>query len=227
VASAVATIIGFGSATILIPFAGLVIDLKAAIVLVGFFHLFSNLSRLGMLRQSLNNRLFLTYGSPSVLAALGGAWLFYRLEVRLIAMAFAVFLIVFALHSLLNPRWSVPDTTPVLVSGGLLSGFVSGVIGVGGAVRSMFLIATGIDKEAYVATSAAIAVVVDMTRLPIYVVGGDVEASYYYYIAPLVVIALLGAVVGRRLLRRLPGVWVRRLVVVALMGVAIKMLVAP
>jgi len=180
-----------------------------------------------MLRQSLNNRLLLVYGSPSVLAAFGGAWLFSQVEVRPIALAFAVFLIVFALHSLLNPRWSLPDTTPVLVSGGLLSGFAGGVIGVGGAVRSMFLISTGIDKEAYIATSAAIAVMVDVTRLPIYVVSGSLEARYYYYIAPLVVVAFLGAVVGRRLLWRLPGVWVRRLVVVALMGVAVRMLVAP
>lgn len=224
VAAAVASVTGFGSATILIPFAGLVIDLKQAIVLVAFFHFFSNAFRLVSLRRFVDKRIALIYGLPSIAFALLGAWLFGSVDVSVLSIGFAVFIVIFAIYSLISPSLTLPDRNSALVVGGALSGFTAGLIGFGGAIRSMFLVSTKIEKEVYIATSAAIVVVVDVSRISVYLAGGSLDAQYYWYIIPLIAIAFMGTRVGIRLLKRLPGQVVKRAVLVLLILVGLKML---
>lgn len=224
-AAAIASITGFGTATILTPFAGLIIDLKQAIVLVAFFHFFSNLFRLLRLRSSISFRLLLLFGLPSIATAYIGAILFGQLDVELISVIFAVFIIIFAVYSFIRPKWSLPDKKGVLIFGGALSGLTAGLIGLGGAIRSMFLISTNISKEAYIATSAAIAVLVDMTRISMYLYNSNLDSQYYIYVIPLIAMAFIGTLLGVKLLAKLPELVVKRSVLVMLLIVAIVMLV--
>jgi len=224
VAATVASITGFGSAAILIPFAGLIIDLKQAIILVAFFHGFSNLFKLVQLRQSVDWHLMLLYGIPSVITAYLGAMLLERFSVEIVGVAFAVFILLFSVYSFSNPSWSLPERNYILVSGGLLSGFTAGLIGVGGSIRSLFLISTGIRKEVYIATSAAIACITDITRISVYVYNGSLEPRYYWYIVPLIFIAWAGTWLGIKLMRRLPYHAVKRTVLAMLLIIGVKML---
>jgi hypothetical protein len=224
VAAAVASVTGFGSATILIPFAGLVIDLKPAIVLVAFFHFFSNAFKLVSLRRFVDRRIALIYGLPSIAFALLGAWLFGSVDVAALAIGFAVFIIIFANYSLISPSFTMPDRNSVLVVGGALSGFTAGLIGLGGAIRSMFLVSAKIEKEVYIATSAAIAVVVDVSRISVYLASGSLDAEYHWYIVPLIAIAFTGTRVGIRLLKQLPSQVIKRAVLALLLLVGLKML---
>lgn len=105
----VSTIAGFGSATILIPFISLIIDIKSAIVLTAIFHLANNLSKLGLMRKSVNSHLFIVYGLPSVVTALFGAWIFGRADTAIIGIMFAIFLIVFSIYSLNRPKFRIPS----------------------------------------------------------------------------------------------------------------------
>lgn len=224
IAASVASLTGFGSATMLIPFASLIIELKQAIILVAFFHWFSNTFKLLRLWRSTNWRVFFLYGVPSIITAYGGAMLLERVDIDIIAVAFAAFIILFSIYSLLKPAWSLPSKNSLLVFGGALSGFTAGLIGLGGAIRGMFLISTKIEKETYIATSAAIAFVTDVTRLSVYVANGSLESQYYWYILPLIVVAYAGTRLGVRLLRRLPGTAVKRGVLVMLLLVGIRMI---
>ena len=52
--------------------------------------------------------------------------------------------------------------------GGALSGFFGGLSGQQGALRSAFLIRTGLNKETFIGTSVVSAVVVDVSRLIVY-----------------------------------------------------------
>jgi uncharacterized membrane protein YfcA len=148
VAAMIATLTGFGSATILTPFVAMVIDIKAAIVLVAFFHFANNVSKFVLMRKSINLRLVLVYGIPSVISALIGAWIFASIDVGLITIFFSIFLISFSIYSLFRPKFHIPEKDIILTIGGLISGLTSGLIGVGGAIRSMFLISTFLKKEA-------------------------------------------------------------------------------
>jgi uncharacterized protein len=52
--------------------------------------------------------------------------------------------------------------------GGALSGFLGGLSGLQGALRSAFLIRAGLDKDQFIGTGVVSAVVVDVSRLAIY-----------------------------------------------------------
>ena len=223
IAAMIATITGFGSATILTPFLAMAIDLKSAIVLVAFFHLANNMSKFALMRKSVNLHLIILYGLPSVLSALVGAWIFGAIDVTPIAIGFALFLITFSLYSLFKPNLHIPERNSLLVIGGLISGLTSGLIGVGGAIRSIFLISTLLEKEAYIATAAAIAIMVDVCRVSVYIYKGALPQNHLLWIIPLVVVAFGGAFTGRRLLYHLNEGTVRKAVLVALLIVGVKM----
>ncbi|MCD4719215.1 MAG: TSUP family transporter [Desulfobacula sp.] len=80
------------------------------------------------------------------------------------------------------------------------------------------------EFPAYIATAAAIAIMVDMSRISMYIAQGALERIHIMWIIPLVVVAFLGVVIGRRLLRRLNEEIVRKAVLAALLLVGIKML---
>ncbi|MEA3442496.1 MAG: sulfite exporter TauE/SafE family protein [Chloroflexota bacterium] len=222
IAAAVASVAGFGTATITIPFLAWIIGFKQAIILIAFFHGFSNLFKLITLRQSVNVRLMLLYGIPSVLTAIAGAYLLDVIAPEGIGLGIGIFLILFAVYSLVNPSRTLPERNYILVAGGLLSGFTAGLIGMGGAIRGAFLISTKIRREMYIATSAAIALCTDIARITTYVARGNLEPQYYWYIPVIFVIGFAGTRLGVKLLRRLPEPTVKRVVMVMLLLASIS-----
>ncbi len=225
VSSALAAIAGFGTATVLTPFTTLFVSLEEAIVLVAIFHFLSNASRLALMGRHVHRRTALLYGGPSLAAAAVGALLLTALSgTRPLRLAFGLFLIAYAASSLVGRSWRMPSGDRALVAGGVVSGLVSGLIGLGGAIRGAFLIATDLDKEAYVGTSAAIAVAVDLARLAVYLPWGVLGRGLWWLVPPMVVCAFAGAWIGRHGLMRLPEEAVRRVVMVAILVVAVRFL---
>jgi len=222
VAAAVASVAGFGTATMTIPFLSWIIGFKQAIIIIAFFHGFSNLFKLIQLRQAVNIRLMLWYGIPTVITAIVGAYLLEVVAPKAIGLGIGIFLILFAIYTFINPSRTLPEREYVLVTGGLISGFTAGLIGLGGAIRGAFLISTKIKKETYIATSASIALFTDIARCTTYVVRGNLESQYYWYIPVLLIIGFIGTRFGVRLLKWLPELTVKRIILVLLILVSIS-----
>ena len=222
IAAAVASVAGFGTATMTIPFLSWIIGFKQAIIIIAFFHGFSNLFKLIQLRQAVNIRLMLWYGIPTVITAIVGAYLLEVVAPKAIGLGIGIFLVLFAIYTLINPSRTLPEREYVLVTGGLLSGFTAGLIGLGGAIRGAFLISTKIKRETYIATSAAIALFTDIARCTTYVVRGNLESQYYWYIPVLLIIGFIGTRLGVRLLKWLPELTVKRIILVLLILVSIS-----
>ena len=109
--------------------------------------------------------------------------------------------------------------TPFLISvilGGIFSGFFAGLIGTGGALRGASLTACQLKKNVYIATSAAIALAVDFTRIPIYWSGGFLQKEFYGALPWLLVVAVFGAFVGRKLVDKIPQGVFRKVVLTAI-----------
>jgi len=166
--------------------------------------------------------LMLWYGIPTVLTAIVGAYLLEIVAPKAIGLGIGIFLILFAIYTFINPSRTLPEREYVLVTGGLLSGFTAGLIGLGGAIRGAFLISTKIKKETYIATSAAIALFTDIARCTTYVVRGNLESQYYWYIPVLLIIGFIGTRFGVRLLKWLPELTVKRIILVLLILVSIS-----
>ncbi|RJQ19759.1 sulfite exporter TauE/SafE family protein [Candidatus Woesearchaeota archaeon] len=221
-AEIIGTIAGFGSSTILLPIALLFFDFPLALSLVAIFHIFGNLGRLTLFRHGLNRTIFLHFGIPSIALAALGALLVTHTPNQTLKLILGLFLFAFSATSLARPNFSLKPTVQNTLIGGALSGFLAGLIGTGGALRGAFLTAYRTKKETYLATTAAIALAVDLTRLPIYLSEGFLAPAHYFLIPFLFITALLGAFIGKKAVTRLPQETFRKTVLVLIALIALK-----
>ena len=225
IAEVIGTTAGFGAATILTPVAVLFMDMKTAIAMVAVFHLFGSASRLYFFGRQIDWQIWRWFGLTAILCSFFGARLTLELSSAAIQLAFGIFLLVYVAISLaLGERLRLPVAKGVLAAGGVGSGFITGLIGTGGAIRSACLLAFGLRKEIYIGTSAAIALIVDATRIPVYVTGGYLHASSLPWLTGLVVVAFAGAWVGKKIVKRVSQATFHRFVMVLLALMGLKML---
>ena len=220
----VGTIAGFGTSTLFLPLALLFVDFKTALVLVAFLHIFGNIARLKFFHRSLDMRLLLGFGLPSVLFTLIGALLVSIFPQTTLQFVLGLFLILYSLFSFWHYKSRLRPTGFNLGLGGSLSGFLAGLIGTGGALRSAFLTAFGLSKEKYLATSSAIVLAVDLTRLPVYLSQGFLAKSYFPYVLLLLIVAFLGSYLGKLIVSRIAQPLFKKIALLALLIMGVYLL---
>jgi uncharacterized membrane protein YfcA len=225
VSEVLGTIAGFGSSTIFLPLALLFFDFQTALILVAIFHIFGNLARLNFFKSGLDRKLLLRFGLPSVALTILGALLVNQLPQEILKGILGLFLFLFGIFSLVRKVPTIRPTTLRIALAGGTSGFVAGLIGTGGALRGAALNAFGTPKVHYIATAAAIALVVDATRIPIYFSQGFLSAEYYRYIPLLLIAAIVGSLMGKRIVDRVPQERFQLVVIVAVILVGAKFVV--
>ena len=200
----VGTMAGFGSSTIFLPLALFFVDFKTALILVAFLHIFGNLGRITFFRHGLNKKLLLVFGVPSVILTMLGALLVNYTSQEILKLVLGIFLLLFSILSLAKPDFRFKSSPRNAVVGGGISGFLAGLIGTGGALRGAFLTAFNLKKELYIATAAAIAIAVDITRIPIYFGSGFLKQQFYWYLPLLFGIAIAGSYMGKKIVDKIP-----------------------
>lgn len=220
-AEIVGTVGGFGSSVFFVPVANFYFDFQSVLGITALFHLFSNISKLGLFRGGIDRRLLLQLGVPSVLFAILGGMLSAHVQVRWLEALLALFLLALSGWMLLRPRWKIAPTRTSAVLGGALSGGMAGLVGTGGAVRGMTLAAFDLRKEVFVATSAAIDMGIDLSRAVIYARNGYVHLHDMVWLPALAVIAVAGTWIGRRILLRMPQAMFRRIALLLILGIGL------
>ena len=237
-ASLLTFVSGFGLGTLLLPAIALFLPLPEAVAITAVVHLLNNVFKFGLMRGHVHRPTLWAFGIPAIAAAFAGAWLLGRLDglaplytgarhaVGPLQVIIALLMALFALLELsptlrelrAGPRWRV--------AGGVVSGFFGGLSGHQGALRSLFLLHGGLGREAFVATGTAIALLVDLTRIPVYLTGLD--ASLLRERAGLLTActaaAFAGAWWGRRMLPKLTHRSVQLAVAALLLGIAAGLL---
>ena len=224
-AEIIGTMAGFGSSTIFLPLALLFVDFKTAIILVAIFHLFGNLSRIIFFRQGFDKRIILQFGLPSVLLSLLGAFLIGIVPQPVLKLILGIFLVVTSISFLAKPGLKFPANIHTFIAGGSATGFITALVGTGGALRATLLQGFNIEKVKYIATAATIALATDATRIPVYISQGFLTEQYYLYLPILLAIALAGSFIGRKIVRRIDQEKFRKMVLVAIILVSIKFII--
>lgn len=223
VSAVVGTAVGFGSSTVFQPLALFFVDFRTALVLVAVFHVFSNISRLALFRKGIDKKMLVRFGLPSVATTLVGAILVAYVSQDFFKLMLGAFLVIFSLYTLTGHKAEIRSTNRNELLGGALSGLLAGLIGTGGALRSAFLTGFGMKKNEYVATASAIALLVDLTRVPVYLASGFLGAQYYSDVPVLLVMAIAGAYVGKRVVDYVSQETFRKIVLVALALIGLKL----
>lgn len=198
------TILGFGTSTLLLPLSLLFFEFKTALVLVALFHFFSNIGRISFFRKSLDKKLVIYFGIPSIILTFIGAKLVNYLPSEILIFILGIFLFTFSIVSMWKPKIKFNPSNKNAVVGGGLSGFFAGILGTGGAIRSFFLTSFKLKKNVYLATAALIALLIDIVRIPVYFYNRLLQPIYYYLILPLFFIAIISSYVGKKVVDKTP-----------------------
>lgn len=220
-ASGLTFLTGFGLGTLLMPVFALFFPVPLAVALTAVVHFLNNLFKLGLVGRRADRAVVIRFGAPALLAALAGAgallWLAdlaplaryqlggRELEVAPVKLVVAVLMVAFAGLELWPRAKRFAVDRKFLPLGGVLSGFFGGVSGHQGAFRSAFLLRLGLEKETYIATGVAIAVVVDLSRLSVYAArwrGAGGLGAEWGMLATATAAAFAGAFAGNRLLKK-------------------------
>lgn len=197
---------GFGLGTLLTPMLLLWVPVDVAIGLTAVVHLANNLFKLAILPARPPARILWGFGLPAVLSAfLGAALLTWWGPNDAMPRILGAVLMALAVLELLPAvrRWEFP--AKALPLGGFLSGFLGGLTGNQGALRSAFLVRSGLSKEALVASTVAISLGVDVTRLGMYAsTWSDLPwAEYGLILGAAGIPALIGSFIGRKYLPKI------------------------
>jgi len=194
------TIGGFGSSLFFVPIAGYFMEFHSVLAITALFHVSSNLVKIMIFRKGIDRNLVLKVGIPAVIFVLIGAYLTRFLNTKVLEMILAVFLIGLSLIFFVFKNIAIKPNTGNAVGGGIISGFLAGLVGTGGAIRGMTLAAYNLDKMAFIATSAIIDLGIDSGRSFAYYFNGYIKTDILYLIPLLIVISLIGTFAGKKIL---------------------------
>ena len=210
---------GFGLATMITPIVFLWLEPHEAVAVVGIVHGSHNAWKLKVLRSSVDYSAVRRYGWAMVVGALIGAALNTAVEADPLLLIVGVALVILPLLSM-SERWTnvrLPDAEDRI--GGFGSGFFGGLTGHQGAWRAMFLQKRLPNKTEYAATAAVLALVVDVTRVPVYVaLEGWQILDAGWLIVGLVLAAVLGVQLGKRWLKKWKSDTIRNGILVAIVA---------
>lgn len=210
---------GFGLATMITPIVFLWLEPHVAVAVVGIVHGSHNAWKLKVLRSSVDYSAVRRYGWAMVVGALLGAALNTAVEADPLLLIVGVALVILPLLSI-SERWTnvrLPDAEDRI--GGFGSGFFGGLTGHQGALRAMFLQKRLPNKTEYAATAAVLALVVDVTRVPVYVaLEGWQILDAGWLIVGLVLAAVLGVQLGKRWLKKWKSDTIRNGILVAIVA---------
>ena len=225
---------GFGLGTILLPVFAIFFPVEIAVALTAIVHFLNNVFKFFLVGKSIDKSILWRFGIPAIISAFAGAFVLnylsdlkpfheYQLLGKTFQMTFikiiiAALLIFFALFDLIPKLKNLKFNKKYLPIGGFISGFFGGLSGHQGALRSAFLIRSGLSKESFIATGIAIACLIDVTRLSVY--AENIVKNHETLNWNLVLIATLsafaGAFLGNKMLKKMTISALQSFVAVAL-----------
>jgi uncharacterized protein len=232
---------GFGLGTLLLPVMAVFFPLDLAIMLTAVVHFLNNLFKLALLGRYADKATILRFGLPAILAALLGAralwylsglpplasYLFLgrQFQVMPVKLIVAGLIVAFGLFELM-PRWvEISFQKKYLPVGGVLSGFFGGLSGHQGALRSAFLIQTGLSKESFIGTGIVLSLMVDLPRIIIYGLEFNLQAfsGARLLLLGAVLAAFAGAFLGNLLVHKVTLRFLQIIVALMLLGIALAL----
>ncbi len=228
VGNIIGTVSGFGVGTIITPILLFMLPYPVTIFLVCILHFIHDIFKLFFFKSGIDWQLFWHFGMPSIIAAALGALLVGTAQSDILAALLGLFLIVVVVMMTLFPRVQLPKTITSGVVGGLISGFLAGIFGVRGAVRSLFFVAMEVDKMSLIGTTGLISFFIDATRLGVYYWDGiKLDIGFYWGMLLFVPASFLGVYVGKGVVHYVSQKTFNRIVSFFLALVGVKLLLTP
>lgn len=227
-AGGVGMLTGFGTSTIMVPVLLLFFPLPQTLLLVGIIHWFGDIWKLALFRQGIRWKLLLGFGVPGIIASFLGASLSFDAPETLLSRIMGGFLIAYVVFIFANPSFRLKQNNSTAVTGGVFSGFLAGIFGIGGAVRSAFLSVFDLPKAIYITTTGGIALFIDSSRLITYTLKGTrLDPMMSWGLIAFIPASFLGAKLAKHTIDKIPQKYFRIVIAAFLFVVGVKLILFP
>lgn len=221
-----AAVVGFGIGSLLTPLLILRLTPDLAVAAVALPHLLATAVRFIRHVSAVHRPTLLHFGLASAAGGLTGALLQAEFSGRVLLMILGVLLVATGVASVTGwlDRWRAPPKSALGL--GLVSGLFGGLAGNQGGLRAAGLLAFDLSPRAFLATSTAVALLVDLARTPVYLLRAGPQL--WALILPIAVAGLgclFGTLAGERLLGLVSAPTYRRLVGAGVAAVGVWLLV--
>lgn len=228
VSGSIAAVSGFGIGSVLTPLLALFMPTKLAVAVVSVPHFIGTALRFWLLRAHVDKKVLRSFGITSAAGGLIGALMQIWVHSKMLGYVLGALLVFagFTGATGLAKRMRFGKKTGWIA--GLLSGVFGGLVGNQGGIRSAALLGQEMSKESVVATATAIALLVDVFRMPVYAAtqGGEIVSVWpFLLIATAGVVA--GTLLGKPLLQRIPEKAYRAIVSSFILALGLWMIVHP
>jgi len=226
VAGAIAAISGFGIGSILTPLLSAWIGTKLAVAIVSIPHFIGTALRFVVIRRHVDRHVLWSFGITSAAGGLVGALLHIWLRSAILGYVLGVLLVFAGITGITGLTTRMRFGRRAGWVAGAVSGMFGGLVGNQGGIRSAALQGFGLQRDSFVATATAIALLVDVFRMPVYA-----GLQYRQIVSqwPLAGTATIGVVVGtlsgKWMLQRIPQNVFRMIVATIILALGIWMLV--
>lgn len=224
----IASVAGFGIGSILTPTLAAKLGTKLAVAAVSIPHLIGTALRFALIREHVNKRVLLGFGITSAVGGLVGALIHARFSSAVLSYVLGGLLVFAGGTGITGSASRMRFGRRAAWLAGAASGIFGGLVGNQGGIRSAALLGFDIEKEAFVATATAIALMVDATRMPVYFVSEAHQLAHAWKCLAVGTFGVIvGTVVGQRVLTRIPEKVFRRVVSVIILTLGVVLLVRP
>jgi uncharacterized membrane protein YfcA len=203
-ASTLAAVAGFGGAAVLLPILVLVFGVRDAIPILTVAQLIGNLSRVWFNRGELEFRVVGWFALGGVPAALVGGFLFASAPLSFLTRILGIFLIGVVLYRHIGKGSTLRVPLRAFPILGAVFSFLSALLGSVGPIMIPFFLAYGLVKGGLIGTEALATVVMHVTKLVAYKSTAILTTTSMTVGVALGSIMILGSLVGKKILDRLP-----------------------
>ncbi len=202
--SLVSAVFGLGSGFVILSFGSLLLPLKDCIALTTVLFTASTFTKAYIYRHHVNWRLSGIIAVGSIPFAWLGAETLATIDPTPLKPLLAGFIIISVIINQSGLRLTLPHTTTVAISISAVYGFISGLLSSGNPIKALAMERMGFEKQAFIGAMAATALGVNITKLWSYSDNQILRGEHLNAAIGLVFIAIISALLGRRLVHKIP-----------------------
>ena len=202
-------------------------DVRTSIILVSFLGFAIQLAKIAHFHRNIRWDIVWWYVAIGIPASFLGAFVLLILPERALGIALGILCVVYVAMHLFHLMPKVKPTRKNLFIIGGINGIVGGVVGHGALLRMPALLSFGLTKEQFVGTSAFVAFLLNAAKGSVYATQFPWSQDSILLLALAVPVLLLGVYIGKRILRYVSEEAFERMLLLVIIGGAVKLLFFP
>jgi len=223
-AAAISGAAGFGGALLLLPLLVAYLGAEQAVPLLTVAQLIGNLSRAGFGFSKIQWKSVALFLIGAIPLAILGALSFLQLPKELVTRCIGLAIIVFVVLKITGVLKLKPGKLLLVLGGGVV-GFLSGLVGSAGPIGAVIFLTLGLPPVAYVASEATTALAMHGVKLIIYQQFIVLDQQFWLLAILLGIAMILGTWTAKRIIERITPENFQKYISVLLIAIGIYMLI--